>query len=240
MSKHHLCKKSSLLLLGCMTVFSACGGNSSSTKSQDSIKTEEAAPNAAGGTTLELYNLKAPVKEIKEWSISISDLANNPGLNPAKLSEVEAALRSEVLDKMETRIYVYRFTPDLKADDDDVSYSGDTPIKTTRAGLPGTFDIGYENGLPTKFTLNEKDFQKSVDEGMLYLDAFEIGLEEYTIAYDSNGIPKSLSGKKMPFFEGGKYTETYSDYKYDDKGNWVKRKVTTPYDTMYQFRSYTY
>ena len=222
MSKHHLCKKSSLLLLGCMTIFSACGGNSSSTKSQDSIKTEEAAPHAAGGTTLELYNLKAPVKEIKEWSISLSP---------------------QIADVILTDVYVYRFKPDSKVDSSVsyvVTYSGDTPIKTQKAGMSGTFDIGYENGLPTRFTLDKEDSKKNVGEDVS--DVFE----EYTIAYDSNGIPKSLTGKTMPFFEGGKriegyeYTETYSDYEYDDKGNWVKRKVTTPSDTLYQYRCYVY
>lgn len=69
---------------------------------------------------------------------------------------------------------------------------------------------------------------------------FEMCLENFTITYDMNGFAKELKGKATPFFGDGIYTETYSNYKFDSHGNWVRRQVSTPYSDIIQYRSYEY
>jgi hypothetical protein len=79
-----------------------------------------------------------------------------------------------------------------------------------------------------------------MDKGEMFLDAYEKGFEEFTVQYGSDGMPASIKGLSMGFFGGGEYSEQYADYKFDNQGNWISRKVTTPYLTYVQFREYEY
>lgn len=56
------------------------------------------------------------------------------------------------------------------------------------------------------------------------------------------GIPVSLKGKNMDFlsYGGDTYIETYSDYKFDERGNWTSRTVTTPNYMYKESREYKY
>ena len=240
-------KKLILFVAGCMAIIPACGKPAAANSHNSADSATEAATESDKGvrdtqdpTTLDLYNLKTPVKVMKEWAISHSDLAENPKLNPTSPDAVKAAIEKEILDEMSVRVVDYEFGSDSKANDWVLTYSGNTPTEVRMNGIPGTFNVKYENGLPTQFTLNQQAFQKAVDEGNMFLDAYDVGFDKFTITYDKDGMPASLSGEPMSVFGGAKYTETYSDYKFDDKGNWVRRKVTTPYDTKNQYRFYVY
>lgn len=228
-------KKIIFILVGSLGILPACGHNSAASSQNPTAAEKKPAP-VKEITSYDLYNLKTPVKEMKEWVILVTDLAENPGLKPNNPDAVEAAIEAGVLEEMTTSITTYKFAPDSKVADWVVSYSGKTPTEIINRELPGTFKVTYENGRPTQFLFNDERYQQE----QIPLDFYEMGLENYTVKYDANGMPVSLSGTAMPFFNGGEYTETYSDYKFDEKGNWVSRKETTPYDTQIRYRSYVY
>ena len=236
--KHQLRKKSFFLALLTLTIGIASGNASTATALSPSEQTKTVSSSSDSGTTLALYNLKTPVKKMHQWSIGLDVLADNPGLNPTTPSAVEAAIEEGILDEMSTSVTDYEFNQDSTVKDW-ITYSGTKPVKVFFCGWPGCFDITYSNGLPSEFILDRKAFDEAIENGMI-LDAFDLGFERFTITYDANGLPKSLSGKTLPFFGGSNYTIIYSDYKFDGKGNWVKRKATSPYHTEYQYRCYEY
>ena len=192
-----------------------------------------------------MYGLKAPVKIMYEWSIPIETLADNPRLNGADRKAVSIAIDEGVLEEMTTNITEYEFNKDGKIDWVQ-SYDGDTPVKVRIWDLPGVFKVVFENGLPYRFTLVEDPSEGEDNQGIC-LDAYEIGLEEFSITYGSDGLPSELFGKAMPFFAfvgddqyDDQYKEKYSDYKFDKNGNWTCRTVTTRLDKFKQFRAYEY
>ncbi len=222
---------------GCNNAGSAVG-NPESAVVKDSVEVADAAP-AAGESTLALYGLKKPVKSMKEWMVDLETISSNPNCDFKSSEGVKKALEAEVLDEMSTSVKTYEFTPDGKVDEW-VVYSGDTPAKVRMSDLPGIFDVTFENGVPKQFRLDQKAFQDAVDKGEMFLDAYEKGFEEFTVQYGSDGMPASIKGLSMGFFGGGEYSEQYADYKFDNQGNWISRKVTTPYLTYVQFREYEY
>lgn len=194
---------------------------------------------SAGESTIALYCLKEPVKSMKEWKIDLETLAGNPNIDFKSSKGVKKAVEAEVLDEMSTSVVTYKFTPVGKVDGW-IVYSGNTPAKVRISDLPGIFDVTFENGKAKHFTLDQKAFQDALDNGEMFLDAYEKGFEEFSVQYGSDGMPASIKGLCMDFFGGGEYSEQYAGYKFDQQGNWISRKVTTPYNTYMQFREYEY
>ena len=222
---------------GCNNTSSAVGNNDSAVVKETAVA-KEAAP-TAGESTLALYGLKKPVKSMKEWMVDFETISSNPNCDFKSSKGVKKALEAEVLDEMSTSVITYQFTPDGKVDKW-VVYSGDTPAKVRVSDMPGIFDVTFENGVPKQFRLDQKAFQDAVDKGEMFLDVYEKGFEEFTVSYGSDGMPASIKGLSMGFFGGGEYSEQYAGYKLDNQGNWISRKVTTPYNTYMQFREYEY
>ncbi len=190
--------------------------------------------------TQKLYQLSTPVKAMHEWEISTDILAENPELNTTDYKVIDEALESGILDEMSTQVIEYKFTTDGKILDWVLQYNDQTPVKVIVHGLPGIFNVDFENGRPTRFTLDKNAFQKDLDEGMIFLDGYEKGLEYFDITYNNQGFPSSLSGKSLDFFGNQPYKETYSKYVIDQNGNWITRIVDTPYETKKQYRAYQY
>ena len=188
--------------------------------------------------TQKLYQLSTPVKVIREWYISDEVLAENPQFNTSDYKIIEEAIENGDIDEMSTYIVKYEFANDGKVNDWVELYSYQTPQRVMVNGMPGVFKVEFEDGMPTKFTLDQEAFQNTLDEGLLFLDCYDNGLEYFTITYDEKGFPSELSGQSMELFGGNQYTESYSHYKIDDKGNWTKRTVVTPFATKFQYRSY--
>lgn len=188
-----------------------------------------------------MYEIKYPVKSLRCWQASEEDIASNPQIKFNDYKAVERAIDNGVLDEMTCSVSKIDIEP--SKDGIDIDYgclTGQWEKPGFRLGLPGMFQVYLEDGKPVKYVLDEGKFQEAVDNGMMYLDAYEIGLENFNITYDSNGFAKKLTGIKMPYFNGGHYTEEYSNYKFDSHGNWVKRTVSTPYKNYIQYRSYEY
>ena len=184
------------------------------------------------------YGLITPVKVMREWSVSIDDAANISGYNLNDYREVTKAIDNGDLDGMFTHIVKYDFNKDGLTNN--VQKRGaNGPVTVCFYDLPGVFNVIYEDGKPVKFTIDDNQLQECFEAGML-LDAYDNGLEYFMLKYTPDGTVGSLSGKSMGFFGGNLYTETYSDYKFDTSGNWIRRKVTTPYYTSIQFRAYEY
>lgn len=217
----------SIISLMLVMVFCSCSAHSAET-SQGPTQTQK------------LYLLKTPVKVIREWDISTDILVENPQFNTSDYKIIDQAIENEEIDEMSTRIVTYEFNDDGKINDWVELYSNQTPVKVRVSGLPGIFNVDFDNGLPTKFTLDKEAFQKDLDEGKIFLDAYEKGLEYFTITYDENGFPSQLSGQSLEFFGGDPYKESYSKYVIDRNGNWTTRIVDTPYETKKQFRAYEY
>lgn len=194
---------------------------------------------SAGESTMALYGLKKAVKSMKEWMIDLETLAGNPNVDFKSSKGVIKALEAEVLDEMSTSVVSYEFTSDGKVDGW-VVYSGNTPAKVMVSGMPGKFDVTFENSNAKSFRLDQKAFQEAMDKGEMFLDAYDNGLEEFSVEYGADGMPTSIKGLSMEFFGGSQYSEQYSEYKFDQQGNWISRKVKTPYDTFIQFREYAY
>lgn len=194
---------------------------------------------SAGESTMTLYGLKKPVKSMKEWKIDLENLAGNPNADFKSSNGVKKAIEAGVLDEMSTSVVTYKFTPDGKVDGW-IVYSGNTPAKVRISDLPGIFDVTFENGKAKRFNLDQKAFQDALDKGEMFLDAYGKGFEEFSVQYGSDGMPASIKGLSMDFFGGREYSEQYAGYKFDRQGNWISRKVTTPYNTYMQFREYEY
>ncbi|MBD5340480.1 MAG: hypothetical protein HDR94_02795 [Bacteroides sp.] len=190
--------------------------------------------------TQKLYQLSTPVKVFREWDISDEVLAENPQFNTSDYKIIEQAIKDGYIDGMSTHIVKYEFANDGKVNDWVELYSHQTPQRVTVNGLPGVFKVEFEDGMPTKFTLDQEAFQNALDEGLLFLDCYDNGLEYFTITYDEKGFPSELSGQSMDFFGGKQYNESYSKYMIDRNGNWINRIVYTPYETKKQYRSYEY
>ncbi|MDE6652223.1 MAG: hypothetical protein K2K08_07445 [Paramuribaculum sp.] len=190
--------------------------------------------------TQKLYQLSTPVKVIHEWEIQTDILADNPQFNTTDYKVINKAIENGDLDEMSTRVVNYEFTSDGKVLDWVLQYNGQTPVKVRVCGLPGIFNVDFENGRPVKFTLDKDAFQNDIDEGKIYLDGYEKGLEYFDVSYNNQGFPSSLSGKSLDYFGGNQYQESYSKYTIDSNGNWINRIVDTPNETKKQYRSYEY
>lgn len=190
--------------------------------------------------TQRLYQLKAPVKVIHEWDLSTEILADSPQFNTLDYKVIENAIEDGEIDEMSTRVVNYEFTNDGRINDWVALYSNQTPVKVRINDIPGIFNVDFKNGYPTRFTLDKNAFQNDLDEGLIFLDGYEKGLEYFDITYNNQGFPSSLSGKSLEFFGGEQYKETYSKYTIDSNGNWITRIVTTPYQTKKQYRAYQY
>lgn len=228
-------KEQVLTLLLCIAGFSTACVKPTVQQTQEPAEAKASECNP----TMQLYGLKAPVKSMKEWKISTSILADNPQLNPSTPAAVQQAIDEEVLDGMTTSIVDYQFSADGKVVDW-VEYSGNNPSTVRISGMPGRFGVKFENGRPQQYILDQREFQKSLDEGLIFLDGYEMGCEELTMEYNPDGMPASMKGKAMDFFGGGQYSEQYSKYKFDAKGNWISRQVATPNDSFIQYRAYVY
>ena len=171
---------------------------------------------------------------MREWSVSVDELASNPDLDASDYKNVEMAIEEGILEEMCTSIIEYMFDSEGKVIDWVKCYSGEIPVSVLLPSYPGVFNIKFQGEYPTQFSLQE------FGDEMMGLDSFEIGLEEFKIVYDDHNLPLELNGKVMEFFGGGEYTETYSKYKFDQNNNWIQRKIETPYETLIQFRSYEY
>lgn len=218
-----------LLAVACL-IFSVCGATVSA---QATVSTRVQGNGNEPTPFMRLLALRAPVKQFTQWAISENDLADNPGLNGADLKSVERAIMNGTLDEMSVSMPVY----DLK----DVDWSDrEAPLKGSICeDFPGTFKIEYSDGLPVKFTLDEDDFSELLESGCT-MDAFDIGMDHFTMDYYKSGMPSCLKGKRMDFFGGDDYEIRYSGYRYDEKGNWTRRKKTTKFDSMIEYRSYVY
>lgn len=202
-------------------------------KAHNSQPTEVQSEATAPTPFMRLKALRTPVKSFTQWAIAEEMLADNPTLNPADAADVRRAIDAGELDEMSVPMPTYSF--------DAADWTLEAPLKgTITEMLPGQFDIEYKDGFPITFTLDQADFQDRVDNGFMMLDAYEVGLERFAIDYNSDGMPEGLRGKCMDFFGGRDYQVRYSDYVYDEKGNWTRRTKTTPYVTQIEFRAYEY
>lgn len=182
---------------------------------------------------MRLMALNTRVKQFRQWGIPKEMIPEFPNIDFADAAQIEKAIADDTLVDVLYSIPTYDFT--------DENWTSEAPqTGSICEDIPGTFKIGYNNGMPTTFTLDEEDFEKQMNENGMGLDAFDLGLESFTIEYYSNGMPYCLKGKRMQFFGGGDYQIIYSDYKYDKKGNWISRKKTTPSETQIQYRDYEY
>lgn len=189
--------------------------------------------NPAPTVFMRLMALNTRVKQFRQWEIPEEMIPEFPNINFSDATQVEKAIENETLVDVLYSIPTYDFT--------DVNWASEVPqTGSICEDIPGTFKIGYKNGMPITFTLDEEDLEKQMNENGMGLDAFDLGLESFTIEYYENGMPACLKGKRMQSFGAGDYQILYSDYKYDKKGNWTSRKKTTPSGTQIQYRDYAY
>lgn len=229
-----------------VALLTACGGNSGNNVTAPTLDTTttasvataaaqpaepETAPALAPGYAV--YNLKSPVKKIKEWSVSSEEAANLPAYDFSKEKDVEKAVENGDLEEMTTSIIEYKFTPEGKPECS--NYEGNRLVQIGFYDIPGVFFVEFKDGLPVKFTLDEETLKE-----IICLDAFNKGYEYFTLTYGPDNIPTALTGKTLPFFSSRDYKETYSNYKFDTMGNWIRRTVKSKYQTLIQYRSYEY
>lgn len=231
-------KKLKLMALATLAIIAGACNGSAGTKAlaekESASVAEKSVEKSVGDYAL--YSIKSPVRVMRQWSVSVDDAANLPGTDLSDYKAVERAIDAGDLDVMSTTVTTYEFGADGKVKDWVGKYDAQGRASSVGVhGLPGVFDITYANGRPAKFVLAEN----SLDE-IISLDSYDYGLEIFTISYDDKGMPASLTGKAMGFFGGGAYKETYSDYRFDAKGNWIRRKKTGPYSTNIEYRSYEY
>ncbi|MBD5292974.1 MAG: hypothetical protein HDS23_07025 [Bacteroides sp.] len=183
-----------------------------------------------------MYELKAPVKKIIAWESSVEEVVANPQINFSDYRAVKKAIDNYELNEMTNSVSEIEISSNKKA----IPYDNSDTVIGFRMGLPGLFKIKMVSGRPVTFILDEKDLNSKIENGEMFIDGYDMCLENFTITYDMNGFAKELKGKATPFFGDGIYTETYSNYKFDSHGNWVRRQVSTPYSDIIQYRSYEY
>lgn len=179
------------------------------------------------------YGLKTPVKVMRQWSVSFDEAADITGYDLNDYKSVDRAIEDGALDEMTTQIVKYDFDSDGHTDL--VAERGaNGPSQVALVEYPGVFNVEYKNGKPFRFTLVEG----SCDE--IPLDSYDVGLDYFTLTYNLDGTVASMTGKTSGFFGNSPYIEKYSEYKFDSKGNWIRRKVETEFFTLLQYRAYEY
>ncbi len=221
---------------------SSCNGSTSSVSdsqtASDSSVTAQAGVNGKQEKLPDyrVYGLQKPARMVRQWAISEEELANLSGYNPTNYRSVDKALQDGALDEMSTSIRTAKFSANGSIADE----YDDPVFPFLVEDVPPFFTVKYENGLPSNFTLDEKAMQKWLEDGG-FLDMYDMALKSFSITYDEKGLPVKLSGKGLGgFFSDAPYNLVYRDYKFDDKGNWIRRTVETPSVTFVQFRNYEY
>ncbi len=199
-------------------------------------QTSSSSGNGANSPIYKVLGIKTPCKSLTQWSVEdwvVSDLSP---YNLTKSSEYQRALENGDIDEMSDTMFGYQFVngkvkdfPELKAEDI-MDYS-------TSALVPCDYVIEYKDGLPTTY----KFVSESSD--VVGLDAFDGCWEDFKITYNAQGLPIKIVGKTCEgFFSGMDFVLNIIDYEFDDKGNWVRRKIWRNGDDslMLQFREYKY
>ena len=93
------------------------------------------------------------------------------------------------------------------------------------AGVKGVYLVTWNGNRPVKFVL-APNAQDIYDEGRTDAGHPRIGFEWFTVSYDPDGLPLALDGMLTQKFGGDFYSEIYSDYEFDQFGNWIRRIVT--------------
>lgn len=93
------------------------------------------------------------------------------------------------------------------------------------AGVKGVYLVTWKENRPVRFVLAPNS-QDIYDEGRTDAGYPRIGFEWFTVSYAPDGLPLALDGKLAQKFGGDFYSEIYSDYEFDQFGNWIRRIVT--------------
>lgn len=219
------------LLTAALLIFAACDSNAKTDQSKPAeVKTESSEPTPF----MTLMGLRTPVKNFQQWALSKNDLANLSGLNPADTTDIKKALEEGLLDEMSFNMAGYVFESD--------SWTTEAPpTGCVTEDFAGTFKIEYKDGLPVKFTLDGEALAEELENGYMGLDVCGPMLDSFRVDYDRNRMATYLKGT---FSSGGNYSIKYSDYVFDDKGNWVKRRKTTEgngiTEELTEYRAYVY
>ncbi len=147
-----------------------------------------------------------------------------------KFHDVEANEATGPVKSIETSVMgmaqVTKFTPEGKMEREgmsDVVYDADGYLQSAKMSFQGNemaFSYKWENG---------KIVSQTMDMG---------GGQAFTITrtYNEKGAPAADS-----FDMGGQVMENpYTDYKYDERGNWISRKTNMMGQEMEQTRTITY
>lgn len=140
-----------------------------------------------------------------------------------ELNEASGAVKS-ISQSMMGRDQTTNFTPEGKMQ---------------REGMTVTYDEnGYAQSAKISFQGREMEVAYKWENGKVKSQTMNMMGQPMTITYTYN--EKGAPATQMMNIQGQDVTSPYTDYKYDDHGNWISRKASMMGREMEQTRTITY
>lgn len=174
-----------------------------------------------------LFNIKNGARQVCQWR-------PGPGVEDmypqVDFSNYMSVLDARIEEDIEHVFDLHKFSINENGRRffNDSSREREFPNKISFSNIAGKYNIEWKNNLPVKFTLDEESLRKDQERGAK-LEDYDLGFEWITVTYDTRGLPVSMTAKLLPGYGHDFFSEVYSDYVFNQDGNWVKRKVLQRY-----------
>ncbi|MDE7413329.1 MAG: hypothetical protein K2N05_06015, partial [Muribaculaceae bacterium] len=197
-----------------------------------------------------IYGLKVPAKEFTQWEVNVEEVANSDEYDFSKYNEFERAMEDGVVDEMSNSSFTIHFSNDGEYVMDDIydEYSGSRSFKKVESpdfidnfitDNIWSVDVEFKDGYPHKYIGDLESFYKAIEDGETMGDACDYILLKADITYNDKYLPIKVVADCHASVGDEEFIDeiTYSDYKFDSKGNWIRRTIN---NSIFQFREYKY
>lgn len=218
------------------------------------------------GTDYRILGIKVPVKKMWQWDVSRVAAANMLEYDFAKYADFIRAMKNgrDVLSdypddpfetenitlEPETRQEIEREVRRTIEDNTYLFKDGDF-ISTYPSEIFDVFIDQFLNFPGSTACLESVRYTDGLISELRFKDAVfdymnpEYQSDQLNIEYDGNGLPVKITGKsnKPESGDDGDIENVeikISDYMFDDKGNWTRRRILSGVKDIIQFRDYEY